>query len=137
MKPRAVSFLELLRTSLWYMARDAPRAYSMLLRAIPGSVSIQVDQEILLVRVESGRLMLQSGRYWAPVSLQTSREAILSLIDGRLRLLAAVKGGQLSLYGKAPDLIGFDVAFRAYVHGAVRSSAFPELLARYRNTGHE
>jgi hypothetical protein len=66
------------------------------------------------------------------VEVQTSRTAVLRVIDARDTLMSAVLADRLVLRGAPPDVLAFHDGLIAYVHGAVRARSFPELLRQFR-----
>ena len=127
-----ISLVRLLRDSLVHLRQDSPRAYAAMCRSIPGAVVLHVDTESLLISTKDGQLRVASGRSPAPVSLTTSKQVILALLDGEVNLLTVIRDDRLELRGTIANLARYDIAFRAYLHGAIRSPAFPGLLMAYR-----
>ena len=66
------------------------------------------------------------------VDLESSREAILAVLDGRLTLEDAVWQDRVVLMGSLDALARFHEGFVLCVGGAVRCPSFPRLLERYR-----
>jgi len=52
--------------------------------------------------------------------------------DGTLDLIDAVLGENIALFGSVNDLLSFNEALSAYLHGAVRSSGQEAILREFR-----
>ena len=125
-------FRELLGSSLDALRRDVPAAYERLADALAElPLALEVDGVKLRLVFADGEHALQ-GPGEADVLLKTSRPAILDLVDGRATLVGALRAERLWLQGAPGAVVRFDHALRAYLAGAVRSRAFPELLSEYR-----
>jgi hypothetical protein len=95
------------------------------------AVLLEVDGETVWVGSAPGRLELRLRPEPASVVLTTSRAAIGSLIRGDDTLLDAVLCSKVELAGTVDDLVAFDAALMAYLHGAVRCPPFADLCDEY------
>jgi len=127
------SFVRFLCRSLAVLDDELPRAYRAVAdRLGRRSVAIRVDDEFVFVSAAGGRVHVSLVLAREPsVHLHTSRGEIRALVDGRRSLLDAMLEGRLELRGTVSDLIAFDGALMAYLHGAVRCPHFIELRDEY------
>jgi len=137
----ARSFGAFLGRSLDEVRADVPLAWARLRAALGGrDVLFVVDAEPVLLRADARGLGLLRGAAVAEtlatrrpdVAVRTTRAAILRMVDGETTLARAVLAGAFDLVGRLDDLLAFDGALRAYLHGAVRSPAQPSLLRAWR-----
>jgi hypothetical protein len=126
------SLAGLVRQSLLCLHRDVPAIYRRLSQSLPCDVALTLGDESLLVRQTLRGITIVEGCYRAPVSIVTSRAAVLAVVDGKQDLLSAILSDQLIVRGRTNDLLELEVVFRAYLQGAVRSEAFTRLLAVFR-----
>ena len=87
-------------------------------------ISFQPDQVTFASALDAGRLVSH---------LNTSRQAILDLVDARLTLVDAILEGQLDLIGEATDLGLLYETLLTYLRGAVRCPSIPSLLDQFRD----
>lgn len=125
-------FSSFLKRSLDVLAREAPRAASALCEQLSRTaLRVSVDGERMSLVVVCGRLRVFAVQDLGETSLSTRRATLVALLDGRQSLLDAVLDGGLELRGAVADLLVVDEALRTYLHGAVRSPSFPELLREF------
>jgi hypothetical protein len=125
-----------LETALALLQADAPAAYFRILAELDGlAIALRVDDEPFVVRGARYGLELEAG---APggaalsIELQTSRHAIVALIDGELNLLDAVLARELALRAEVRLLDRLARAGRAFAEGALRSRRMRALLDDFR-----
>jgi hypothetical protein len=125
-----------LEAALTLLQADAPAAYFRILAELDGlAIALQVDDEPFAVRCTRHGLQLESGTRDGdalPVALQTSRRAIVALIDGEVSLLDAVLARQLALRAEVRVLDRLARAGRAFAEGALRSRRMRALLDDFR-----
>lgn len=128
-------FGRFLSRSLEAVSREVPRAWRALGAALAGrAVRLTVDGETLVAAGDGAAVTLRAprdGESFA-VTLRTSHEAIVALVDGRRTLVESVLAGELDLRGTVEEIAVFHDALQAYLHGAVRSVSHPPLLRSYR-----
>lgn len=125
-----------LETALALLQADAPAAYFRILAELDGlAIALRVEAEPFAVRGTRHGLQLEAG---APagaapsIELQTSRRAIVALIDGELSLLDAVLARELALRAEVRVLDRLARAGRAFAEGALRSRRMRALLDDFR-----
>src|SRR5262249_48697178 len=125
-------FRDVLEESLRRLRHEVPAAYEVLCRRLaPREVRLRVDGDDVALRFRRRDAILDVPQR-PVVEVETTREAILQLVDARHTLLSAVLAEALVLRGSLDDLLAFHDGLQAYIHGAVRAPSFPKLLARYR-----
>lgn len=126
------SFTTFLARSLALLEDEMPSAYSAVASHLGGrEVLLHVDEETLSVRGAGERLHLSFVGTAPVVELRTCRDVIAALIEGEITLLDAVLSERLVLVGSVDDLVAFDAGLIAYLNGAVRCPAFPNLRDDY------
>ena len=131
--PAEASVAAFIETSLEALQREFPSAYYRMCACITGrSVSLTIDQEPVTIVFEGGAVRLVAPLKEVNVSLSTSRQTILDVIDAKLTLQEAVDREAILLQGTVEDLAAFDDGLQMYVRGAVRCPSFPGLLDRFR-----
>lgn len=123
----------LLARALTILEWDELRAFTYLAEALGSlSLALDIDGEVFRV-VGAGRPIVQADdRGDAGVRLQTSRAALLDLIDGRTSFLDAVLARRIRLTGASPLLLQAARAQRAFTEGAVRARRLRPLLDELR-----
>lgn len=123
----------LLRRSVQHLADEVPDSYRLLLAQLgPMVVELDVDGEVFSLR-GGDRLRVSDGA--APMAgarINTSRDAILDLLDARVGLAEAVDAGAVGVRGALDDVQRVHDTMVAYVHAAVRAPSQPTLLAALR-----
>jgi hypothetical protein len=126
------SFVRFLARSLALLQDELPPAYRAVSAALDGrAVLLDVDRESVWVGSVPPRLELRARALPACICLTTSRAGIRALIRGEETLVDAIIGGRVELAGTIEDLIAFDGALMAYLHGAVRCPLFADLCDEY------
>ncbi|KUI36166.1 SCP-2 sterol transfer family protein [Mycobacterium sp. IS-1496] len=123
----------LLRRSVDHLADEVPDSYRLLLdRLGPLVVELDVDGERFTMH-GGNRLEVSDGPARQPGAwVNTSRTAILDLIDARTGLDEAVEAGAVRVRGALADVLRAHDTLLAYVHAAVRAPSQPALLAELR-----
>jgi hypothetical protein len=123
----------LLRRSVQHLADEVPDSYRLLLAQLgPMVVELDVDGEVFTLR-GGDRLRVSDGA--APMAgarINTSRDAILDLLDARVGLGEAVDAGAIGVRGTLDDVQRAHDTMLAYVHAAVRAPSQPALLSALR-----
>jgi hypothetical protein len=131
------SFAALLGESLWALARDCPAAYHQTIRRLQGAtVLVDVGDERVVVHGTTAGHELRPPSPEDPpptVSLTATPAVLLGLLDGELTVLQCLLDERLHLVGSVHELLGLHEALDWYLRGAVRTTAFPELLRRFRS----
>ena len=128
----------LLDESLLVLQREQPASYARLCEALADlRIEIRVDAEWMSVGFEPGghRVAGESAAAEAldaAARFNTSRDAVLDVLDGRITLAEAVLTGRLEAYAPLARLLELHDALRLYVNAAVRCQSFPGLLDRFR-----
>ncbi|MSP60183.1 MAG: hypothetical protein EXR72_07540 [Myxococcales bacterium] len=127
------SFTGFLLRSMGLLRVEAPAAYALMCaRLAPRELSTSVDGELCPLQFAAESVRVLAASVAPSVEVQTTRRTILDLVDARLTLADAVWDERLLLRGGPADLIAFHDGFTAWLHGAVRSPSFPDLLRDYR-----
>ncbi|MDQ2642685.1 MAG: hypothetical protein M3020_02635 [Myxococcota bacterium] len=125
-------FSGFLRRSLDVLSREAPRAAGALCELLSKiRLCVSVDGERLSLVVARGRLGVYPVQRLGDTFLATRRATLVDLLEGRRSLLDAVLDDSVELRGAVDDLLVVDQALLTYLHGAVRSQSFPELLREF------
>lgn len=93
-----------------------------------------VDGEVAGLAVSWIGIAVLPGPGPASVTVETSRRAILDLVDDRLTVAQAVDAGAVAVSGTLADLAVLHEGLRVYVQGAVRSPSLPGILERFRRS---
>jgi len=124
----------LLGRSLEAIRDSVPSQYSAIAAALQDYVvELRIDHETFSVGTQTGVLAVGGPAPSAHVRLATASPTISSLIDGTLDLIDAVLGERIGLFGSVSQLLSFNDALAAYLHGAVRSSGQDEILRDFRS----
>jgi hypothetical protein len=126
------SFHDFLARSLRLLRREHTPAYGALCRTLAGRRSVvTVDGEAVTIHASRLDISIRPGD--APpggsvaARCQTTRRAILDLLNAELELMDAIRQDRLVLEGALLDLVAFHDALVLYVNGAVRCVSFPAL----------
>jgi hypothetical protein len=123
----------LLAESFVVLADGLPPLYAAFCRALLGlTVELWVDGEVMAVRVGPEGARLTPAGAGADARIETSRRAILDVIDARASLEEAVRDGRVQVLGPLPVVVRLHEGILLYVHGGVRLPAFATLLRRFR-----
>jgi hypothetical protein len=123
----------LLQESFACLEREIPQAYQQVCALLDGlTVGISLDDETVVIDCAGGRERVRVDGGQVSAELCTSRRAVLAVLDGRLSLAEAVLTDAVRVKAPLDTLERLNRALEAYVHGAVRSRAFPGVLARFR-----
>ncbi|HHM06060.1 MAG TPA: hypothetical protein ENJ19_10020 [Gammaproteobacteria bacterium] len=123
--PRPVSAI--LAEALEILLDDAPAAYFRVTRELDACiVAIDLSEEHFRLRVNNDRAVMQgaadSNDHQTPtVSVHTSRQLIVDLIDGRRDVLSAFLSRDLSINASLDAVIAASRAMTYFTEGAVRS----------------
>lgn len=130
------SFAALLGESLWALARECPAAYHQTVRRLQGAaVLVEVGGERVVVHGTADGHELRPPAAGDPppsAALTASPAVLLGLLDGELTVLDCLLNERLHLVGSVHELLVLHEALDWYLRGAVRTSAFPDLLRRFR-----
>jgi hypothetical protein len=123
----------LLRRSVEHLEEEVPDSYRLLIAELGQmAVELDVDGEVFSLR-GGGRLQVSDGAAEsAGVRIDTSRVAILDLLDARVGLGEAVEAGRVCVRGSLDDVQRAHDSLLAYVHAAVRASSQHSLLSELR-----
>ena len=115
------------------LQREHGDAWGRVCAALHGRrVTVAVDAEIVPLSFDATSVTFLPFAARAHVTLHTDRATIDGLIDGGLSLMDAVGQNRLGLAGRPDDVVRFHDGLMAWLHGAVRSPSFPELLRGFR-----
>jgi hypothetical protein len=122
--------------SLAILRRECPLAYLELCgRLASATIELRIDGDPVRLAFRPGSVERRTELPDPDVRLRTTRRTILAVLDARLTLEEAVRGGAVLLRGSSQDLTRFNDALLDYVRGAVRCPSFPALLDRFRGEG--
>lgn len=131
--PAPGSFAAFLHEAMSALEREHPTAWERLCLALRRRrVTLSVDEEIVPMAFEVDGVTFLPYAGEAHVILETDRPTIFTLVDGVLSLEEAVKRDRLRLRGRPDDVVRFHDGLMQWLHGAVRSPAFPGLLRAFR-----
>lgn len=119
--------------SLRLLEKECPEAYAGMCETL-ASREIALDlagEPIMALQFEARTVRALAQPRRPNLHLQTNRQTILDLVQGRATLLQAILRNDLMLRGDVMALADFHAAFLLYVAGAVRSPSFPLLLRRF------
>jgi len=126
-------FASFLRRSLEALERELPDVGQRLAACLESlAVSVQVDDETMVVRSDGRRVSCDEAGGAAAVAVRTGRSTLLALIDGGTTLTDAVLSDGVLLRGDPADLVRFHDALWLYMQGAVRAPSMPDLLRAFR-----
>ena len=111
------------------MAGEAERAHDAIARRLGRRrVRIRVDDEAFDVVAVHGAPQVTKPEGDALVTIETSRALVRSVLAGRVTLAEGLRTDALRARGALRDLVAVLSALEAFVHGAVRCAAMPELF---------
>ncbi|KUI31323.1 SCP-2 sterol transfer family protein [Mycobacterium sp. IS-1742] len=124
----------LLRRSVDHLADEVPDSYRLLLDRL-GRLVVELDVDGDVFTMRGGRrLEVSDGPAPQPgARVNTSRTAILDIIDARTGLDEAVESGAVHVRGALEDVLRAHDTLLAYVHAAVRAPSQPGLLTELRS----
>jgi hypothetical protein len=125
-----------LRAALSTMAADSPDRYSDLVRYLHEAAgSYRVDDETFTVVVVDGEVAVGEalGSGLRPVRLDTTADALISLVDGTSKLTELLSSEDLIIHANPDALLNLDAAVRAFSLTAIESSKIRELFEDYRD----
>lgn len=123
----------LLRRSIRHLADEVPDSYRLLLyRLGPLVVALDVDRELFSLSGGHELEVADGCALTARVRINTSRAAILEVLDAKVGLAEAVEEGTVSVQGPLDDVQRAHDTLLAYVHAAVRAPSQPGLLGALR-----
>lgn len=129
----AGSFGAFLHAAMTALQREHRGAFEQVCAALGGRrVTLRVDAEIVPLAFRRDAVAFLPFAPEADVELQTDRSTIHALVDGALSLEQAVRQNRLRLQGAPADVVRFHAGLMAWLHGAVRSPSFPQLLRGFR-----
>jgi len=130
------SFAALLGESLSALARECPAAYHQTVQRLKdAAVLVEIGGERVVVHASGDGHELRAPAHGDPVpsaTLTASPAVLLGLLDGELTVLDCLLDERLHLVGSVHELLILHEALDWYLRGAVRTSAFPDLLRRFR-----
>jgi hypothetical protein len=119
--------------SLATLRHECPTAYVQLCTLLkPREVLMLIDSETITLTFDHMRVHILPQLRRPTLSLQTTRQTILDVVDDRLRINEAVLVDAILLQGDVDDLALFYEGLLTYVRGAIRCPTFPALLERFR-----
>lgn len=101
-------------------------------------VHVAVGKEVVCLEARTLKRQVHSdgphvGRVLdGEIHVVTTPAVILALADGERRLLEAILGDDVALWGSTDDLAAGREAFAMFLGGAVRCPSFPERLGEFR-----
>lgn len=126
----------LLRRALAVVERESPWHARALADALSGlTVEAEVDGERLTLRVVEGRAVVESGGArggGSAVSAETGIAAALAMIEGRERVVDALRSRALRVKGSTGDLLRARRCADVLLHGLVRCASSRGLLSELR-----
>ena len=126
------SFTSFLVESFATLRRELPDVYRALCWHFDRrEVTITVADELVVLRFEAQQVRRVAHALHPAITVATSKDSILSLVNARVTLVDAVLSDQLQLRGSPDDLLTFHDGLMIYLHGAVRAPSFPRLLRAY------
>lgn len=133
--PEPQSFAAFVETSLAALHRECPAAYDQMCQLLASrEIVVDVDDEVVCLVFTAVTVSPTNEPGEPQVSMQTTRQTILDLVEGRTTFNNAVLEGKLNLQGQSRDIADFYAGFLIYLHGAVRSPSFPGLLEVFSQT---
>lgn len=127
------SFARFLGDSFSVLRREVPAIHAeMCGRLGARTVRLLVNDEPVAVRFSSKDVQILDEIDTPTIDVQTTRAAILALIDADTTLLDAVLSDTLFLRGSPDALLAFHEGLMAYLHGAFRAPSFRKLLVTFR-----
>jgi hypothetical protein len=122
----------LVRESFSALIGELPEYYQAMCAPMAGkAVEMNIEGERFCICFEQ-----QSARFIEAIPqlvVRTDRQTILDTLDGQTNVYNALLEDRLSVKGTLDDLVELQTGLIAYLNGALRSSAFPELLSRLRD----
>ena len=124
----------LLRRSVAHLADEVPDSYQLLLDRL-GPLVVELDVDGQLFTLHGGdRLEVSDGPGRDPgARVNTTRTAILDLLDARTGLDEAVEAGAVRVRGSLENVLRAHDTLLAYVHAAVRAPSQPALIDELRS----
>jgi hypothetical protein len=128
----------LLARSFEVLAHEQPRAAERLRARLAGlAVGLRIDSEHFAAEFTPERVLLRPPDGHEPVSVVTSRRAILDVLEARQTLAEAVLHDAVGVVGPLDTLLRLQEGLIHYIHGAVRCAGFPPLLRQLKGQNHE
>ncbi|MGE2728059.1 SCP-2 sterol transfer family protein [Mycolicibacterium vaccae] len=122
----------LLQRSVDHLADEVPDSYRRTARTLGEHlVALHVDDERFCL-TGGNDLVVVDHVPGAHVHIATARSTIVEILDGHLRLEAAVQDGAVAVRGALDDVLRVHDTLRAYVHAAVRAPAQAGLMDALR-----
>lgn len=126
-------FARFLRRAMALLSEECPGAFHELCAKLEGAkIQLRIDGHAVSPSFGAGGFELVGPHVSPDVDLESGREAILAVLDGRMTLEEAVWQERVVLKGSLDALAKFHDGFVLCVGGAVRCPSFPRLLERYR-----
>jgi hypothetical protein len=124
----------LLARSFALLARAQPQAYDRCLLQLAGlAVALKIDAEHFTVAFTPAEVRLRAVDGQEYITVGTSRQTILEVLDDRRTLAEAVISSAVEVIGPLELLLRAHEGLIRYVHGAVRCAGFPSLLQQLRS----
>jgi hypothetical protein len=131
--PDKKSFAAFLATSFELLQEEMPDVYGLMCqRLAPRRLILNVDRESVALTFSHERVRFIEVPQTAAVYVSTTSRTVLRVIEAETNLTEAVLDDELYVRAQLDDLVAFHDALLAYVHGAVRTPSFPQLLHEYR-----
>lgn len=123
--------------SLRVLAAEQPGALSALRTALGATgFGLAVGEERIAIRARATGLSVEAvvdgaGALSAPVAA-TNAATLCRLVDGAVRLPAAIEDGDLDVFGSLEELDRLERAFTIYVRACMGAPSMPETFERFR-----
>lgn len=115
------------------VAGDAEQAHDAIGRRLgTRRVRIRIDDEAFDVVAVHGAPQVSQVEGDASVTIETSRHLVREVLGGRVTVAEALRTDDLRARGALRDLAAVLSALEAFVHGAVRCDAMPELFDEFQ-----
>ena len=126
---------DLLLESLERMREELPEGYRRVCKILSGQiVHLYIDKEPIWVSFSTGAVVSTQQTDETTATVQTSRQTILDVLDGKESLVSAIQSHQLDVRTDIAVMAILHDGLLAYVHGAVRCPSFPAILERFRRS---
>jgi hypothetical protein len=122
----------LLVEALEALRRDVPACYQAACRPLSGKrARCRIGAESFVASFGTRDSTIARAGDAAQVEVQLSRRAILALVRNQRSLHASVLSRELEVRGAIADVSDLGRSMKAFLHGAVRSPALPDIFARF------
>jgi hypothetical protein len=132
-EPQPTAVAEQLDRAFRILACDVPVAHrEVALRLGAVRVRIHIDDEVLDVACAHEQPQVLSPSGAAAVTFATTRATVRDVLAGRSTLAEVLRNDTLRARGTLRDLVAVLAALDAFVHGAIRCEAMPELFDEFQ-----